>query len=253
MWTRVELKSRAKGVLRINYWKALLVSLVIIIAGSGSGSGGGIRYNNNNSRNFNFSPSGIVSRFVPESLSSSLFTFLFISISILTLMVFLYRILLGYHLEIGGRRYFVKAAKEHTGEIEELGFAFSSGGYVNIIKAMVYRAILVFLWSLLLIIPGIIKSYAYRMVPYILADNPQLSYKRALEISNQMTMDQKFDIFALDVSFIGWYLLGALAFGIGTVFVTPYDNATNAELYLVLRQNALDTGICSYEELLLDI
>lgn len=59
----------------------------------------------------------------------------------------------------------------------------------------------------------------------------------------------KFNMWVLDLSFIGWYLLGMLALLIGTLFVMPYVNATKAELYLVLRQNALDNRLCSYEEL----
>jgi len=89
------------------------------------------------------------------------------------------------------------------------------------------------------------------MVPYILAENPNIDYKRAIELSNQMTKGQKFDIFVLDLSFIGWYILGALLVGLGVYFVFPYVNSTNAELYLVLKQNAIDTGICSPEELTL--
>lgn len=114
---------------------------------------------------------------------------------------------------------------------------------------MLWRAFLNFLWYLLLIIPGIVKSYAYRMVPYILADNPNIGYERAVELSMKMTDGHKFNIWVLDLSFIGWYLLGILALFIGILFVMPYVNATNAELYLVLRQNALDNRICSYEEL----
>lgn len=61
----------------------------------------------------------------------------------------------------------------------------------------------------------------------------------------------KLDMFVLDLSFIGWYLLGSLALGIGVFFVMPYDNATNAELYLVLRKDALKNNLCTYENLLL--
>lgn len=64
-------------------------------------------------------------------------------------------------------------------------------------------------------------------------------------------MGHKFDMFMLDLSFFGWYLLGALACGIGVLFVMPYENATNAELYLVLRRGALESNMCSYEDLLL--
>jgi uncharacterized membrane protein len=114
---------------------------------------------------------------------------------------------------------------------------------------MLWRAFINTLWFLLLIIPGIVKYYAYRMVPYILADNPEINYKRALELSTRMTKGEKFDIFVLDLSFIGWYLLGTLAFVVGILFVMPYQNATEAELYIILRQNAIQNGFCTYEEL----
>jgi uncharacterized membrane protein len=104
---------------------------------------------------------------------------------------------------------------------------------------------------LLLIIPGIVKSYAYSMVPYILADNPNIGYSRAVELSNQMTEGHKFDIFVLELSFIGWYLLGMLLIFVGMLFVRPYEDATKAELYIVLRQNALDNGNCTADELLM--
>ncbi|MNI95549.1 hypothetical protein D3C73_1538330 [compost metagenome] len=66
-----------------------------------------------------------------------------------------------------------------------------------------------------------------------------------------MTRGHKLDMFVLDLSFIGWYLLGILALGVGVLFVNPYFNATNAELYLVLRKEALNNNLCSYEDLAL--
>lgn len=116
---------------------------------------------------------------------------------------------------------------------------------------MLVSKVYIFLWSLLLIIPGIIKAYAYRMVPYILADNPNIGVNEAITLSNEMTRGHKFDMFVLDLSFIGWYILGSIALGIGVLFVMPYENATNAELYLVLRKEALRNGWCRYEDLLL--
>ena len=92
-------------------------------------------------------------------------------------------------------------------------------------------------------------AYAYRMVPYILADNPNIGYRRAVQLSTQMTQGHKFHIFVLDLSFLGWIILGILAFFVGVLFVLPYINAANAELYLVLRSTAIKSGICSEEEL----
>jgi uncharacterized membrane protein len=114
---------------------------------------------------------------------------------------------------------------------------------------MLLRGVQNFLWYLLLIIPGIIKWYAYSMVPYILADNPNIGARRAIQLSNNMTRGHKFDIFVLELSFIGWYLLGLLAIVVGVLFVRPYEDATKAELYLVLRRNALEQNMCRYEDL----
>ena len=89
------------------------------------------------------------------------------------------------------------------------------------------------------------------MVPYILADNPNIGINKAIELSNDMTRGHKLDMFVLDLSFIGWYILGMIPFGLGVLFVNPYFNATNAELYLVLRKEALNNNLCSYEDLAL--
>jgi len=160
-----------------------------------------------------------------------------------------FSVFLGYPLTVGARKFFTSLTAQDA-ELSTLGYAFKSGRYMNIVKTMFYKSVLIFLWSLLLIIPGIIKSYAYSMVPYILADNPCIDYKRALDLSKKMTMGEKGNMWVLDLSFIGWYLLGALPCGIGIIFVTPYDNATKAELYVTLRSKGLQNGLFSYEELM---
>lgn len=237
MWTRAELKQRAKNVLRFNYWKAFLISLVISLA-----SGGGFTGRRSSTRS-------------DWDLLRTLDTntiIVFIIVFLLVLAFFLaLRILLGYPLVVGGMRYFVKSAenKDNKGCFR---FAFEGQNYSGIVSAMLLREVFTFLWTLLLIIPGIVKSYSYSMVPYILGNNPNIGARRAIELSKEMTYGHKFDMFVLDLSFLGWYLLGALALGIGVLFVMPYDNATHAELYLVLRQRALERNMCTYEELKLD-
>jgi hypothetical protein len=229
--------------LRISYWKAFLVSIIVGIA-SGSGGGGGSSYNRHfgSSGSSSFSSSGNDLAFLGIAIG------ILIIIIIVTLLALAFRIFLGYALEVGGRKYFVQAAQNDI-SMDYLGYAFKKDRYLNVIKAMLWKALRNFLWYLALIIPGIIKSYAYRMVPYIMADNPNMKYDRALELSKQMTDGQKLDMFVLDLSFLGWILLGLVACCVGVIFVTPYINSTNAELYLVLRQNALTNGMCSYEVL----
>ena len=240
MWTRESIKTRAKAVLKINYWKAFVVSLVIAIVG-GAGGGGGGNAGGNGARDGNYGTT------VSEEFIGIAIMFILIFLAIL-FFVLLIRIFLGYSLEVGGRKFFIRAAEGET-NIGYLGYCFKESRYLKVLLTMLLRAAYVFLWTLLLIIPGIIKSYAYRMVPYILADNPSIGYNRAIELSNHMTRGEKWNIFVLDLSFIGWYLLGMAALGIGVLFVNPYADATNAELYLILRQSAIDRGLTSYGEL----
>lgn len=109
--------------------------------------------------------------------------------------------------------------------------------------------VLMMLAALLLAIPYLIKAFSYKMTPWILADNPQIGFRRALKLSIDLTRGYKWQIFVLDLSFIGWYILGFLACCIGTVFVAPYYLATQAELYANLRQAGVASNLCSMEEL----
>lgn len=157
---------------------------------------------------------------------------------VVILSIIVLRVFLGYPLEVGGRRYFVKSA-EYEDSSGCFRYAFDRENYTGIIMTMLLKGVQNFLWYLLFIIPGIVKAYAYSMVPYILAENPNIGASEAIRLSNEMTEGHKAEMFILDLSFIGWYLLGALAFGIGIFFVMPYVDATKAELYLVLRQNPI--------------
>ncbi len=100
------------------------------------------------------------------------------------------------------------------------------------------------------LIPAIIKEYQYKMVPFILANNSGITGKRARELSTSMTNGNKWNLFVLDLSFIGWILLGCLACGIGVLFVLPYINASYAEAYTCLKAEAMQTkGVSGDEEL----
>ena len=238
MWSRKELKSKAKEVLRRGYLSAFGVSIVITLAEGGWNSrfNSRSRFSIENPDNIN----SVFHYFINWKIISILLIFFLIALVL--------RILIGYCLEVGGRRYFIKSA-QYDDNKRCLRFGFQDGNYKGITTTMLVKNIYIFLWTLLLIIPGIIKSYAYSMVPYILADNPNIGVNRAIELSNEMTRGHKLDMFVLDLSFIGWYILGMIPFGLGVLFVNPYFNATNAELYLVLRKEALNNNLCSYEDL----
>ena len=96
-------------------------------------------------------------------------------------------------------------------------------------------SLFVLLWSLLLLIPGIVKSYAYEMIYYVKADHPEYDWRACLKESQKMMKGHKGELFMLDLSFLGWYLVGALCLGIGDLWVIPYHEAAKAQFYLNLK------------------
>jgi len=111
--------------------------------------------------------------------------------------------------------------------------------YSRIFITMLLVGIYTFLWSLLLVVPGIVKSYSYKMTPYILADNPDLKYDAAIERSMALMKGHKMRLFLLDLSFIGWVILCLLTAGIGFIFLAPYVETAHANFYDdLLEENA---------------
>lgn len=241
MWTRGELKSNALAVLKQSYWLAFLVSIVVLFVG---GSGGPPSFNFN--WNMGDPGSNIPFEFTPWLIAGMILVGFMAFI-----LFFAFRVFLGYPLEVGSRKYFVES-QQYKFDLNHLGYAFNKSRYLDIVVAMLWKGFLTFLWFLLFIIPGFVALYAYRMVPYILGDNPNLGYQRAVKLSSQMTNGHKIDIFLLDLSFLGWFLLGLLALFVGTLFVWPYVNAANGQLYLELRRLALAQGFTTCEELKLE-
>lgn len=133
---------------------------------------------------------------------------------------------------------FLKQARD--GQQMELGDLFK--GFKDdfsqtfLIGLMTY--IFVFLWSLLFVIPGIIKSYSYSMAYYIKADNPDYDWRACINGSKEMMKGHKWDLFVLDLSFIGWLIVGCLLLGVGTLWVLPYMEAARAQFYESIKSSA---------------
>lgn len=98
------------------------------------------------------------------------------------------------------------------------------------------------LWTLLLIVPGIIKSYSYAMTPYVLKDNPELSNNAAIEESMRMMEGKKMKLFLLDLSFIGWAILSVLTLCIGFLFLIPYIYTARAHFYEDAKKEIAEVG-----------
>jgi len=142
--------------------------------------------------------------------------------------------------------------KVYRGETGDIGEMFSKGfnDYGRSLGGVLWMELFIFLWSLLFLIPGIIKAIAYFMTPYLLADCPNVRPTEALKLSMRMTQGYKGEIFVMALSYIGWMLLNVLTANILYIFfVGPYMNTSFAGLYLELKQNALEKGTVTPAEL----
>jgi uncharacterized membrane protein len=151
-------------------------------------------------------------------------------------------------LMVGFYFFNVRVYRGENGEIGDLFSGFKQ--YGRNLGGVLWMDLFIYLWSLLLIIPGIIKCFSYFMTPYILADCPNVKATQALKLSMRMTKGYKGDIFVMMLSFIGWGILCSLTFGILYLFyVGPYMNLSFAGMYEELKKNALEKGVVSAEEL----
>lgn len=126
------------------------------------------------------------------------------------------------------------------GEEVKLGTAFAGCDDFgsNFVLGLMH-SLLIFLWSLLCYIPGLIKGYAYSMAYFIKADHPEYGWRECLNESERMMNGHKMEYFRLQLSFVGWYIVGALVCGIGTLWVTAYMSAANAIFYEELKKSEI--------------
>lgn len=142
-------------------------------------------------------------------------------------------------LTVGGKKYFLKARENKETRISTILDVYKNKNWFHIAGIMFLKNLYNLLWFLT-IIGGFIKTYEYRMIPYILAQNPKVSKKEAFDLSKQMMKGNKWKAFVLDMSFFLWNLLSVLTFGLlGILYVNPYNLATNTELYIVLKEKAI--------------
>ena len=231
MWNRAELKMRGNMAFKKNYVSAVVVALLMGIFGTVSGESSARRVSEN---------SDIYSG---NLFNVGMITGLLAGIAtVVILIVLVARVFVGNLLKMGGYRFFILNQTAQPG-IGTLLDGFRSGHYVNIVLTMFLRDLFTALWSLLLVVPGIVKHYEYLMVPYIIAENPAMDYKEAFQISKQMMDGEKMEAFIMDLSFLGWYLLSAVTCGLLAIFyVNPYVQASFAEMYTFNKQKAYQEG-----------
>lgn len=304
MWTRVQLKEKAKAALKMNYWKIVLVSLIVAFVGGGvttqitntiesdsdsifedeydedtyyddelnyseqygdpnasneywDGYYDGYFGNSESSKSEDYLAGyndGQIDDYVEndfgvtiedgfssgelDGISGSQIAGIAIVVVVLAFVIIIIGTAIGLvssafitnPVDVGTKRFFVKTLNEKA-EVKEVAFVFDSN-YKNVVKILFIRDVKILLWSLLFVIPGVVKSYEYLMIPYLLAENPNLTKEEAFRLSKQMMTGQKWDAFVLGLSFFWWDLLSGITAGIvGTFYVQPYKNLTFAALY----------------------
>ncbi len=237
MWTRAELKSKAKENLKPSYWGLVLVSIILGFVSGGGGGGSSSGSSGDYSSLSESMNSGAIDPTFVAGLVIGLLTVIGVAFVVgVALAAFVYN-----PIQVGAQRYFVEATygPKTVNDIGLVFRCFKKGTYGNVVKTMFLKDLYVFLWSLLFIIPGIIKGYEYRMIPYILAEDPDMDSAQAFRLSKEMMTGNKWDAFVLDLSFIGWYFLAVFTCGLLAVFyVNPYVYLTDAHLYEKLKHRA---------------
>ena len=221
-----ELRAKAWNSLKDKYWMAFIVVIVSgLLVSIGTGLVSAAQ-----------SMIDIVSMVDPSEMDSTMelgAVVIIIMAFVLCIAGLMISIFIGNAASVGLTNYFIK--NTNTTPVFADAFSGFKVRYRRNIGTLLLVGIKVVLWSILFVIPGIIKSYEYAIIPHILADDPEISSKDAFKKAKEMMNGNKFRLFKLNISFIGWYVLCFVTFGIGTFFLMPYINAATAEFYVELK------------------
>lgn len=227
MWSISKIKSRGKDAFKANYVKSVIVAFILSLLTRSATTASGQKTNSEE----------VKAQLL--DLDPAIISFLIGFLITLCVVSLLLRIFLFNPLEVGGYAFFKRNVEEGDAHIDALLEGFKDYGHIFI--TLLLRDIFLALWTCLLVIPGIIKSYSYRMVPYIISDNPELSATEVITKSREMMNGNKWHAFLLDLSFIGWIILSVCTCGlVGIFWLNPYMENTNAALYLELSKNTIE-------------
>lgn len=217
-----EIRYQARENLRGNWGQAIGAAIIAGILGGGITSAGSSAGGSAGSSSGSLGAEAFQS--LPPEVMHILTAILGI-IGLLTLVTFI----VGGTVQLGYSVYLLKQYHRQETSIGDLFSQFFRFGTGFAQKFLV--GLYTFLWTMLFVIPGIIKGFSYAMTPFILADNPNLTANQAITRSRELMDGHKWELFVLSLTFIGWEILGALCFGIGLLWVTPYKNAAYAAFY----------------------
>ena len=212
MYTRAELKQNAKNALKGKWGSAILASIlsgiVILIIYWIVGK-----------------INGIITGIIGEGVRY-----------IFSLLLALLQIAIVTPVTVGLYSFFLKLTEENKPEVGEIFSGFKNSASNSMIMGVLIY-VYTLLWTLLFIIPGVIKSFSYSMSYYIMAENPTISAEEAITKSRELMNGHKAELFFLELSFIGWAILATLTCGIGYIWLTPYMSKTMANFYQAIKQD----------------
>lgn len=148
--------------------------------------------------------------------------------------------ILALPLTWGYQTLFLGAVRGGEATAKDMFEGYNKELFSRVLTTTLLYYVYVFLWSLLLLIPGCIKSYSYAMTPYILKDNPEMKNNAAIEESMRMMDGHKLELFLLDLSFIGWAILSILTCCIGFLWLVPYMNMARVNFYEDLKKASVE-------------
>lgn len=223
----------ARNALRGKWGIAVIVGLVAALLGGTGSEGPKVNLNvEGGNANLNFEVAGQTLFSTGGDVSSGIGGFLIggaIYIMLAALVIAAIHMFLGSVVGVGYSRFNIELVDHNDAGFEQLFQYFPY--WKNAVCTRLLKGVYVFLWSLLFIIPGIIASYSYAMAEYILAEHPELTASEALAASKEMMDGNKWRLFCLHFSFIGWSILCAFTMGIGNLWLNPYMNAATAAFY----------------------
>lgn len=232
-----DFRNIAWNTLRGRYWWAVLAALIaLILGGYYSQTAFSFRFGDGDFQQFyQHAQQAFNGQFDAQAFAALARPFVGIAAAFGSL-AFIYSVglfIVGSAVELGYNLFNIYLYENKGApKIETLFSRFSIFGNALLLRFLM--ALKIFLWMLLLIVPGIIAAYRYAMAPYLLAEHPELTASEAIEKSKQMMSGNKGRLFCLQFSFIGWILLAALTWGVGFFFLAPYTKAAETAFYLDL-------------------
>lgn len=235
MWTITEIKEYGRDAFKHNYGPSVLAALILFILTAGGAAFGSGRASTATTATPGAQPGvdATVQSMSSEEQAAALAAVIVVG-AIIAAIGFVAKTFLYNPVEVGYDRFFKKNCDDSDTKLGTVVEGFQD--YQHVVVTMLLRDVFTFLWSLLLVIPGIVKAYSYLLVPYIIKDMPELSPKETIALSSKMMQGNRGQAFLMDLSFAGWYLLGAVTANLGNIFWTnPYHASARAALYEHLR------------------